>query len=1379
MLDYFFSFMDYIWVLFQIKALLLHLQKALIIENTSMKRFIYSLLVIFLVLPALAAAPRTFNFRHYTVDNGLSSNIVRSILQDSRGFIWIGTEEGLNCFDGQNIKRYLCNNGSSCTLGNNYINVLFEDSEGKIWIGTDTGVYLYLHAQDLFYLFRPQTAYGTSITSIVNNIVEDKHQNIWLATHGQGTFKYDTKTRKLEQYMCPVQPQSLVNYVYVDREDAVWITTRNPQNPLAKYNPKKNKFENFTLNLSANDTESTILYLLESSKGEFWLGTWDDGLRRLNRKTGDTETLLSPKKQGGILHIHSITELEPHVLMVGSDDGLSILNTLKKEHQLLVSDETNASSLSNKFVYPIVKDREGGIWVGTYYGGVNYVSPNNGMFKGYAHSLFRNSINGNIVSRFCEDKQGNIWIATDDGGLNCFYPQTGLFKAFMPQAGKNSLSYHNVHALCLNDEELWIGTYSGGLNVLNLKTGQFRHYDTKEEDPRTLDGNSIYAIFRDRDKRIWVASMSGVNLYHPETDDFSRVKNFGFMTIDIKQDHNGAIWFATQGKGVFRYNPSTRDWRNYTHAANDPHSIAGNQVNCMYVDSGGVLWIGTGNGLCAYHAATDAFVRMSLRIPSNNICGIVESNKLLWLTTSKGLVRFNPAAKDGNNCQVFTKSDGLRSDQFIFNSAMKSSAGEIYVGTLNGFNSFCPDRIKKNAYVPPVYITSLEIYNKEIPVDVNGKLPGDLSSLDVLDLSYEDNVFSLRYAALSYNTPEKNQYAYKLEGFDEEWNFVGTQTKATYTNLPAGTYTFKVKACNNDGVWNEAGATLRINIHPPFYLTLGFKILYLILFLLSLYGVIRMLIRRSERKHKDKIKEMQQEQEREIYNSKIEFFTMIAHEIRTPVSLIIGPMENILSTGISLPESIKKELGIINRNSQRLLNLVNQLLDFRKVEQGAFTLSIGKYRIYELLDNVYERFKPVVEQRGIEFTFDCPEKNLEAFVDQEAITKVVSNLLTNANKFTKDKIILACSFHKDLACFTVSVTDNGCGIPDEERHKIFQPFYQVAGRGKPGTGIGLNLVKSLAETHRGMVEVDSVPGEGSTFKVTIPIGKESQEENHYPLYPHATLTQLLPDGQKTEFPQAAGYSSDKLRLLIVDDNEEMRTFLADSFLDEYQVVTAKDGVEALEELHKGNVHLAICDLMMPRMDGISFCREVRADRLYSHVPIILLTAKTDVDSKIEGMNTGADAYVEKPFSIQYLRACVANLLASRELLKKKFSEMPFVPLQSMAANKAEEDFLVQMNAIIEKNISNQDFSIDALAKELCISRSGLFAKIKTMTDVTPNELVQVMRLKKAAQLLSESHLRVNEVAYAVGFNNPSYFAKCFQKQFGEKPADFALKHKKV
>ena len=833
------------------------------------------------------------------------------------------------------------------------------------------------------------------------------------------------------------------------------------------------------------------------------------------------------------------------------------------------------------------------------------------------------------------------------------------------------------------------------------------------------------------------------------------------LTIDIDQDADGNIWFSTQGKGLFKYNPDKKTWKNYVYS-NTPGALVNDQVNCVLIDGNGNMWVGTMNGLCKYDAGEDRFEAIPLDIPSRNICGIVEDQHVLWLTTTKGLVRYAP----GESCQVFTRSDGLQSEQFLPNAALKASDGKIYVGSVNGFNAFYPYQIKMNKVLPPVVITGLEIFNKEIRIG-DKKLPKALNWMAELDLSYKDHVFSLLYASLSYCTPEKNQYAYKLEGFDKDWNYVGSQNKATYTNLPAGTYVFKVKATNNDGIWSNQEASLKITIHPPFYWSTASKILYFIWVCIALTFFIRFLLKRTEKKHTAEINQLNVSKEKEVHEAKIKFFTMIAHEIRTPVSLIIGPLEKIMKSSIPMPAVLRDDLNIIDRNSQRLLFLVNQLLDFRKVEQEGITMRYASQNIRQLLQAVCERFKPFITQHGAHLEVEYPDADFTAMVDSEAITKMISNLLTNASKYTKDKVVLSCIVQPEQHTFVVKVTDNGIGISKEDRKRIFKPFFQAMDN-KPGTGIGLSIVKSIVESHNGCIEVESEINKGSSFIVTLPIeqvGAEVQEGEAgvlNPVIPEDILSETLP----------VMSSKNKPLMLIVDDNEEMLNFLSSSFSAQYSILTAEDGMEALEKLKEHEVTLIVSDWMMPRMDGVEFCKALRADQSISHIPFILLTAKTDTNSKIEGMDCGADAYIEKPFSVQYLEACIKNLLDLRNLLRQKFSKMPLVPLNSIANNSMDNKFLTRINEIIEQNFSNSELSVDFLAEELCISRSGLFAKIKTLANVTPNELIQIGRLKKAAALLSENKYRINEICYMVGFNNPSYFAKCFQKQFGIKPGEF-------
>lgn len=603
-----------------------------------MKRLV--LLLLNLLMPMiLFAASNDLCFRHFSVEDGLSSNSVRALMQDKYGFLWIGTDEGLNRYDGTTVKLYrLKDRGANEAISSLYSTL------NKIWIGTDEGIYIYDYETEDIMPFVLATSKNIHIETNTNHIVEDKDKNLWFTTVGQGIFKYNTITNHLEQYEFK-NANGLMASVLVDSENQIWAITNWGNSGLFKLNKAENKFETFPLSYESGKHDSNALVMLEDSEHTLWLGTWECGLQKIDKYSGKATTYLHPTDGKGATHIHSIMEYAPHQLLIGSDDGLLLFNTITEEYQLFTEDETNPHSLSNRFVYPIIKDHEGGIWIGTYYGGVNYISPNTGQFESFVHSRFSNSVNGTVIGRFCEDSNGDVWIASDDGGLNRFSPKNRKFSHYLPLEGKNSLSYHNVHALCMDDDNLWIGTYTGGVNVLNLQTGTFKTYSAYQDNPASLDGTSSYAIFKDRKERIWITSMSGVNLYNREKDNFTRIKDLDALTIDIDQDTKGNLWFSTQGKGLFKYHPEKQIWKNYIHDHKNPNSLANNQVNCVLIDTNGEMWVGTMNGLCKYNAEEDAFETLPLEIPSHNICSIIEDQRTLWLTTTKGLVRYTPLEK--------------------------------------------------------------------------------------------------------------------------------------------------------------------------------------------------------------------------------------------------------------------------------------------------------------------------------------------------------------------------------------------------------------------------------------------------------------------------------------------------------------------------------------------------------------------------------------------------------------------------------------------------------------------------------------------------------------------------------------------------------------
>ncbi len=1317
-----------------------------------MKSFYCLIISLSIHLCGYAILPTQFHFRHYNIENGVSSNNISTLFQDQKGYIWIGTENGLNRFDGNQFTLYQKNNPLYSNFHANSINTICETTDKELWLGTDNGVFIYNQVKDTFTPFVKQTSDKTSITSWITHIIQDKAGNIWIATHKQGIFLFNTQTDKLTQFEIP-QNDNIVTRILNDEQNNIWLS--GPYQ-LCKLNKVNNTFETYAIEEKTESIYSMALW--EDSSNHIWIGTWDKGLWKLDPRTKQVEKYLTGEEGKGILHIHSILEYSPELLLIGSDDGLTIFNPVTHESFLYDNYGDNEKSLSDKFIYPILKDREGGVWIGTYYNGISYLPPYCGQFNGYSESSDIPYFNSRIISRFCEGENGNIWIASDDSGLSCFNPSTMQFLDFN---GREKLNKHNLHALCMIDKDLWIGTYGDGIQILNIQTGVIKNYSISNG----LDENSIYSIFKDSQGQIWTGSMNGICQYDAQKQRFTPIKYLEALVIEIAEDAKGNLWIATQGKGLFRYSPQkNKEWKKYG-LEKGFNSLT---VNHLCINKDNEIWAATSEGLYLYNPLKDIFTYQPLRLPNECINAILEGEDCLWLTTAKGLVKYTPATQE---TQIFTKSDGLQSEAFIMASALKTRNGEFYIGSINGFNTFYPHQLKLNTQKPNVVLTSLEIFNQKIDTQKDGTLPEAIDHLKEIHLSYKDNVITLNYAALSYCTPQKNQYAYMLEGFDKGWNYVGSQHSTTYTNLPAGTYTFRVKASNNDNIWNEEGTSIRIIVHPPFYLSLPFKIGYVLLFLLALGLLLRYVIRRSEKKHAKAIDELNSKKEIEIHEAKINFFTMIAHEIRTPVSLIIGPLEKIMQS-THIPTNERQELEIIDRNSQRLLYLVNQLLDFRKVEQKEIRMKFSSQSIKELMQAVCERFSPTLQQNGVSFSVTYPDEHFHADVDKEALTKVLSNLLTNANKYTQSRIEVRFQEHPEKQTFSIEVQDNGKGMSEEELTKIFKPFYQ-ASENKPGTGIGLSIVKGIVEAHHGQVNVTSQPGHGSSFMITLPQKQENlsaeEEENQ--------AGSPLPEDIIPEQNATAAMSQKVLPImLIVDDNEDMLNFLSSHFQTSYTIVTAVDGVDALNKLKEQEVALIISDWMMPNMNGIDLCKAVRNNQLTSHIPFILLTAKTDTEAKITSMNCGADAYIEKPFSLQYLEACIKNLLELRLQLRQKFSQMPTVSINSIAANQSDKVFLEKMNHLIEENLNNEELSVDFLAEKLCISRSGLFVKIKGLANTTPNEMIQIIRLKKAASLLLENQYRINEVSYMVGFNNPSYFSKCFQKQFGMKPGEYIASH---
>ena len=1316
-----------------------------------MKRILLVTIAILVLMPCQGRDE--YRYRNITMNDGLAANTVRNIVQDPYGFIWLGTDNGLCRYDGTQVQTYRI-----AELGmNQYISSLLT-AEDAIYVGTEKGVFQLKQASQQF------TRLPMDISSAVTSLSLDKSGDLWVSTMENGVWHYGIKTGQTRQYKL-TSVNNAAAQILIDNTNQIWTITNWGGPAIERLNRLHDQFEPVGISYDGN---SGGLRMLQTRDGRIWIGSWEDGLL-LMHGDGRLEQVLNPALARVGQHIHTLYERADDCISIGCDDGVICFNPKTREWKRFFEDlQIPQNRQSDRFVYAITSDKEGGLWVGTFYGGAHYISPVGKRFE--AHTI-ETGLRGNVISRFCEDKHGRIWIASDDGGLMCYDPKEHRFVDYPHQ---DVLARQNAHALCFSGDELWVGTYTNGVLVLNIETGSLRQY-MQTQDPHSLDNPSCYALYTDISGGVWVGTMEGLNFYNRLANHFERIGKTDAMVIDIDEDWEGRLWVSTEGGGLWQYNPTAKKFRQYRHKDGDDYSLPDDQVNNVMVDESGRLWIGTQNGLCRYDTEHDRFELMRLEVPSRNVMGIIEDHGALWLSTERGIVRYEPGADTGTEnlrrpqTQRFTRHDGLVSEQFQPSAGLKASDGRIYFGSTNGFNTFYPYQIKVNSVMPPVYITGMSIMNLE--EHTYEGLPLDLSQTKELTLGYSDGqMVTFSFASLSYCSPEKNQYAYMLEGFDRDWNYVGNQNRATYTNLPAGTYLFRVKATNNDGLWSTNEATLKIVVHPPFWWSWYAKLFYLLLIGLIIWYYVHTRLKRAEHRHQLEMQRLNEEKEKEVREARLNFFTMIAHEIRTPVSLIIGPLEKLMKVG-----SPTDDLRVINRNAHRLLELVNQLLDFRKVEQQSLVIHFAPQNIHELIKSISERFAPTFEQGGKHFSVEFPDEQFTAIIDREAVTKVVSNLLTNANKYTTDEVRLSCHAGPDEDHFQIVVADNGIGIKEEDQQRIFEPFFQAEGN-KPGTGIGLNIVKNIVDLHHGTISVASAVGKGSTFTVVLPVSQQVIEEDV------GKLTE-----EKEPYTEADSHtSSGSLHLspssdhqgetmLIVDDSEDMVGFLSENFKEKYEVMTASDGIEALDILSKHEVNIIISDWMMPRMDGAELCRRVRQNQLTSHIPFVMLTAKTDDDSKVEGMDVGADTYIEKPFSLQYLEACIRNMLLMRRRLMEKFSTQPLEPVTKIAQNPTDNEFLIKMNQIIEENFSNSDLNVDFLADRLNISRSGLFAKIKTLADVTPNEMIQIVRLKRAAQLLHEGGHLVSEVGYMVGFSNPSYFSKCFQKQFGIRPTDYIKK----
>jgi ligand-binding sensor domain-containing protein/signal transduction histidine kinase/DNA-binding response OmpR family regulator len=1357
-------------------------------------------------------------FTHLNVENGLSQNSVLAITQDSRGFMWYGNRFGLNRYDGHHFKLYKSSDTDSSipsknalsnnSLSNNYVVSLLSDLAHNLWVGTADGLNRYDPEKDNFERILLNPAAPSGQDNYINCLYEDRKGDIWAGTaHGLFCRTTHGASRFIPFYTGAATPASggpaqgiagnNVHAIYEDQEGYLWIGTNNGLTRMRMNNNGAYEYQTFRHGAAGSISDNFVNAIQEDNTNQhnLWIGTLNGGLNRYDRAAG-TFAVFKHDHAGpsGLINnnIRKITTDKEGKLWIGTQEGLSILDPVSGDWHSYQHDPGNRQSLSQNSIYSIYRDANGSMWIGTYFGGVNITYSYTTPFTIYESTPYHSSISNNVISAITEDRKHNLWIGTEGGGLNYFNRTTGIFTIFKNKINDPSSLGSNLVKTVYQDREgdIWVGTHGGGLNLFDPIHLQFKHLLYKENDPETL-GSEITAIIEDSSGRLWIGSQTGLKIFTKMHKGLIPWQgNIDLQTMHDKsikvlyEDSKKNIWVSTTA-GLFRLENGSRSFERILNNKEN-NSVNTDFINCIQEDSKGHIWIGVYyEGLAMYDVITKSMVSYTEKdgLPNNNVMGILEDNSgSLWLSTDNGLSRFDSNRKFFKN---YTASDGLTSNEFNYNSYFKDSRGEMFFGGYNGFISFFPDKIETNNYIAPVVFTSLKLFNDQVGIGGrDGLLEKDISLTHSITLRYDQNIFTLDFALLNYIKSNKNKYACKLEGFDKNWNDVNVAS-VTYTSLPSGDYTLLVKGANNDGVWSQP-VSLQIKILPPFWRTWWAYGVYAMASLLLVFFITRFFFLRELLKREDA-----------LHQAKLNFFTNISHEIRTHLALIIGPVEKLLMN--KKDDEDARQLSTIKKNSESLLQLVSELMDFRKAESGHLPLHASRENIVAFVRDIYLSFLNLAATRHIKADFIASDNDIEIYFDREQLEKVFFNLLSNAFKFTPDGGMISILIENKKPGVEIRVIDNGKGIAPENLEKLFLNYYQENDDDTQNTGygIGLALSHSIVELHGGTLQVESVDipasdsadgtdpaGNRTCFTVTLPAGKTHFSENQ--LLPETQRTtpeetkpvvestsQESSHGQITQINNSISLSDRKHSILLVEDNPELRTFIRDTLEGNYQVIETANGIRGWESAIENIPDLIISDVMMPEMDGFELCRRLKTDERTSHIPVILLTAKTSTDHQVNGLQQGADIYLTKPFSIPVLELHIRNLLVSRETMRQKFSSEFTLQPKNIVINTIDEQFLNKAIQVIEDNMEDPAFGVQVLSTNMTMSQPVLYKKIKALTDMSVNDFIKSIRLKKASQLLQQGGLTIYEIAYMVGYSDRKYFSKEFKKQFGSTPSEYS------
>lgn len=1318
-------------------------------------------ILLLLILSVLSLCPRasraTSMFRHYGMSDGLSQSTCNAIIQDRTGFMWIGTKAGLNRFDGNTFKVYhAANDGHS--LGSGYVRALYEAPDGQIWVGTDRGVWIYDPLSDSFAHFTAKAHGGTMVSHSVTAITGDGN-SVYIAANDQGVFRYDTRTHRL--FNRPQRNMENIECVCIATDGRVWMGTYG--GGLFVADRELSQLRQFALADGTRPLEGDIVSAVkEISPGRMFVGATRHGLCEIDTRRNAFSEIVT-QYNGKSVFVRSIVARGDEV-WAASEMGLYVYDVKTQALRHCIYSPSDPFSLSDNPLYSVCCDSEGGVWLGAYFGGLNYLPNTYRLFDRFVpQGDSTMSLHGRRTREIVQDGRGFLWIGSEDAGLDCMNPMTGEV-AHVAESDR----FPNVHGLLVDGDYLWVGTFSYGLKIIDTRTRRVVKSFDADGRPGSLHNNSVFNICKGPDGTIYLATIRGLCRYDRATSSFVYFKETSDLNVNqVRTDSHGNLWAATYTAGVYMYDARRRKWQHFDR--NGHSRLSASNVLGVFEDSKGQMWFATqGGGVCRYNTKTRDIEPFSVGGDpiGQTVFQIVEDhNGTLWFTTYAGLVSYNPA---NGTLRHFSNASLMMDNHFNYNSSFVAPDGSIYLGTLNGMLRFTPKYLEARRAMPRLVATELKINNVAVSnFSKDSPLEKNIVFTRSLTLAYGQNSFSLRVVPLEYLSVKNTEMEYELSGYDRDWQPIRSGQSIVYTQLPPGKYVLRVRMKDDSGQWSKAEYELHITVRPHFLLSVWAIIIYVLVAAWAGWRVWRTL-NRAARRRRAAMDLFKREKEKELYASKIQFFTNVAHEIRTPLTLIRLPLGNIINGGkVDNPE-VKADLDIMYQNANRLSDLINQLLDFRKAERDGLKLNFEKCDINRLVNDVCVRFTPLMRERHIAHLILLPPDTLYADVDHEGMTKIVSNLMNNAVKYCASRVDVTLAMDADGRNFTLTVKNDGKLVPRDMREKIFQPFFRLDtdSRDVPsavGTGIGLAMARSLAEQHGGsvgMVDDDAM----NVFRLTLPVKHDERIA--------LADDKPLPGADEVQPAADADAAPNKHTVLLVEDHVQLREYEKRRLQADYNVLTAGDGEEAIAVLSDNTVSIIVSDIMMEPMDGLALLKRVKHDPAFSYIPVVLLTAVTSDSAKLEGMENGADAYIVKPFSMDYLAETIAGLLRQRESVRQAYARSPFVSADTVSISTADTDFLRRLKESVQRNIDNSDFNVDMLAAELNMSRTSLNRKIRGTLDISPNNYIRLERLKVAASMLKEGRFKVNEVCYKVGFATPSYFTKCFYQQFGLLPKEF-------